>query len=100
MAEDRKVKWEFYEMSSSGRAPVPKGVLEVRFFYANCTSGFLSINTTMRMNGFNQYTAGVTIKYPFELILVNNPGEFDDTDYNVQMTTGDTLVIAVKYFKN
>lgn len=101
MDENKKqnIEWAFYEMSGPGQAPIPKGCLEVRFFYANCTSGFLEINKTMRMNGFNQYTAGSTIKYPFELILSNNPNEFDDTVYNVKMTVGDTLVIIVKYPK-
>ena len=95
----KEVQWYFYEMSGSGRAPIPKGALEVRFFYANCTGGFLKINNTMRMNGFNQYTNGTAIKYPFELILVNNLNELDATEYDVQMTTGDTLIIIAKYSK-
>lgn len=99
MDKPRQVEWAFYEMSGSGRAPIPKGALEVRFFYANCTSGFLTINNTLRMNGFNQYTTGTTIKFPFEVILVNNQNEFDGTEYNVKMTDGDTLIITVKYYK-
>lgn len=99
MAE-RKIKYDFYEMSKSGRAPIPKGCIEVRFFYSNCTTNPAVINNVWRLNGFNQYTAGTTIKNPFELVLVNNKDEVDDTDYNVQMTEGDTIQILVKYFKD
>lgn len=97
----KNVKWEFIQMSGSGRVPIPAGVIEVRFFYnSSAALDVALINQTYGMSAYNQFTAGVTIRNPYELILINNSNEFDVTVYDLKLTAGSLMTIAYKYYQS
>lgn len=102
MSNRKKIKWEIIQLSDSGRVLIPKGAIEVRFFFN--VSGVAAqpaiINNAYRLDSFSQFTGGVQVQNPYELILINNTGEEDATEYYVRLVPLSKMTVLYKYYVN
>jgi len=98
--ERKKIKWEIIQLSAAGKVLIPRGAIEVRFFYnfAGVAAQLVTINNAYLLNSFSQFTGGVQISYPYELILINNTGEQDETEYYVKMGPNSLVTVLYKYY--
>ena len=102
MEKRKKIKWEFKQLSQTGRVDIPKGAIEVRFFFSlsgdNTTAAI--INQTYILDSFSKFTSGAQSRYPYELILINNTNEEDVTEYYVKMKPASIMTVIYKYYVN
>jgi hypothetical protein len=102
MEDRKKIKWEIITLSDSGKVLIPKGAIEVRFFFnvsglANQTA---TINGAYVLDSFSKFTSGVAVLNPYELILINNAGEEDVTEYYLKMVPQSKMTVLYKYYIN
>jgi len=102
MANRKKIKWEIIQLSDSGRVLIPRGAIEVRFFFneSGVAAQTATINNAYVLTSFKQFTGGVQTPYPYELILINNTNEEDVTEYYLRMVPLSRMTVLYKYYVN